>query len=71
MRHLLAEDEARDKLNGQACQNKLQQQAERSLELLTIDEVKFADEMVVQAQGFASRLHSLTSVRAVGVQHWL
>ena len=44
-------------------QVKLLRQADRTLELLEVDEAKFADELTVQQKEFAGTLNTLTSVR--------
>lgn len=46
-------------------QNKLLSQAERSLELLDVDESKYADEMVAQQEDFVGKVNSLATVSAL------
>ncbi|KAF8071068.1 Dnah1 [Scenedesmus sp. PABB004] len=61
MRYLLPDDEARDKLAGQSWQVKLLRQAERSLELLQVDEACFADDMDAQQEEFGGKITSLAA----------
>lgn len=42
---------------------KLLRQADRTMELLEVDEAKFADELTVQQKDFAATLNILTTVR--------
>lgn len=46
-----------------ALQVKLLRQADRTLELLEVDEAKYADELSLQQKDFASSINTLAAVR--------
>lgn len=50
-------------------QVKLLRQADRTVELLEVDEAKFADELTAQQKDFAATLNTLTTVR-IGYGEW-
>ncbi|KAJ9531689.1 hypothetical protein QJQ45_021839, partial [Haematococcus lacustris] len=61
LRHLLPEDEARDKFTGEAWPAKLQRLAERQLAVLEEDESKYKEEMSSEQDSFAGQVVSLAN----------
>eukprot|EP00878_Enallax_costatus_P016966 GHUV01017809.1.p1 GENE.GHUV01017809.1~~GHUV01017809.1.p1 ORF type:complete len:1283 (+),score=439.89 GHUV01017809.1:87-3935(+) len=69
MRYLLPDEDAKEKLVGISWQNKLMGAAERSLEGLSSDETKYADEMVAQQEDFVSKVNNMATALTAAQQH--
>jgi hypothetical protein len=65
MRHLLADDEARDRLSGSSWAARLARQAQHAVELLDADQAKLTDEMGAAQGAFAEALEAMSAVRGL------
>ncbi|GBF98747.1 dynein heavy chain axonemal [Raphidocelis subcapitata] len=69
MRHLLADDEARDRLAGGSWAARLTRQAQRAVELLDVDQAKLTDEMGAAQGAFAEALEAMATAVTAAQTH--
>ncbi len=62
LKHLLPDDEARDRLAGESWPLRLARSADRCLEVLHVEQAKFSDDMADAQQAFALGMKDMGTV---------
>lgn len=69
-KHLLPEEEARDRLAGESWPLRLARSAERCLEVLHMEQARFSDDMAGAQQAFVMAQKDMATVGCAAARGW-